>query len=269
MRTLIINILTIALALGNLHAQDLNIHKTDGSIISIPLNTIDSITYFESGSAFECGVSTVTDIDGNVYNTVQIGDQCWLQQNLNTGIRIDITVPSANNGIIEKYCYQDLESNCEIYGGLYRWNEMMQYTATPGAQGICPQGWHVPDFGELSFLEDYVSSQPAWICEGDPYNTAKALASTSGWNTYPLNCAVGDNQASNNASGFTGMPGGILVINGTYIERANRGFWWTSSEYTSSKAHYIYLSTMNAYVTWGFENQEYGFSVRCIKDAFK
>ncbi len=80
MKNTLFTLFIIAIAITGLHAQDLQIHKTDGSIITIPLNSIDSITFANGGTGGQgqpCpGTPTVTDIDGNVYNTVLIGDQC-------------------------------------------------------------------------------------------------------------------------------------------------------------------------------------------------
>ena len=84
---------------------------------------------------------------GQTYNTLQIGTQCWMKENLNIGTMVtsnltgDIHSDCINNGIIEKYCYNNDPANCAIYGGLYDWNEMMQYTTTPGVQGICSNLW--------------------------------------------------------------------------------------------------------------------------------
>lgn len=73
-------------------------------------------------------IDSIVDIrDSQIYKVVKIGQQWWMQENLNIGIRIDGTQDATDNGIIEKYCYNNIESNCEIYGGLYQWNEMMNY----------------------------------------------------------------------------------------------------------------------------------------------
>jgi uncharacterized protein (TIGR02145 family) len=63
-----------------------------------------------------------------------------MAENLNIGTRIDGANNQANNGTIEKYCYSDNTSNCDTYGGLYQWDEAMQYVTTEGTQGICPSG---------------------------------------------------------------------------------------------------------------------------------
>jgi uncharacterized protein (TIGR02145 family) len=98
--------------------------------------------------SFRCGDKLTDARDGQSYATVQIGSQCWMAQNLNVGNRIDRMMASLNNGVIEKYCYLDKEDSCTVYGGLYRWGEMMQYDSVEGVRGICPAGWHVPSNGE-------------------------------------------------------------------------------------------------------------------------
>ncbi len=89
------------------------------------------------------GIPTVT-YEGQIYNTVQIGSQCWFRENLNVGIRVNGGSYQTNNGQIEKVCYYHEPGYCEIYGGLYCWEEMMQYSTLEGSQGICPTGWHIP-----------------------------------------------------------------------------------------------------------------------------
>jgi hypothetical protein len=103
------------------------------------------------------GMPYFTDTrDGKVYTTVYIGTQCWMKQNLNIGTRIAGAGNQTNNGTIEKYCYDDNESNCDYYGGLYQWNEMMQYTTTQGVKGICPKGWHLPTNNEWNVLSTFL-----------------------------------------------------------------------------------------------------------------
>jgi uncharacterized protein (TIGR02145 family) len=102
---------------------------------------------------------TVEDQDGNTYKTVQIGDQCWMAENLNVGVMVDSVDTGSthsdvsDNGTIEKYCYDNDPANCETDGGLYDWNEAMQYTTEEGTQGICPAGWHIPTDEEWKTLE--------------------------------------------------------------------------------------------------------------------
>ena len=99
-----------------------------------------------------CGYDFTDQRDEKTYHTVLIGNQCWMAQNLDIGIPIDGNMEQENNGIIEKYCYNDSEENCNTLGGLYQWNEMMQFAAIPGGQGICPAGWHIPTDAEWATL---------------------------------------------------------------------------------------------------------------------
>ena len=106
--------------------------------------------YYEGGPNSDGG--------GDYYNTIQIGTQCWMKENLNVGTRINGNVDQTNNSTIEKYCYGDLPASCTTlgYGGLYQWDEAMQYVTTPGTQGICPTGWHIPTEEEFATLSTFV-----------------------------------------------------------------------------------------------------------------
>jgi len=95
---------------------------------------------------------------GKIYNTVTIGSQIWLKENLDVGTQVLGSVDQTNNGTIEKYCYNDVPANCAIYGGLYQWAEAVAYTNgatnttltnpqfTGNVHGICPTSWHIPRY---------------------------------------------------------------------------------------------------------------------------
>ena len=99
--------------------------------------------------------STV-EYSGQIYNTVAIGDQCWLKENLNVGVMLDGSLDQSDNSTIEKYCNDNSDANCTTYGGLYQWNEAMQYSILEGSQGICPAGWHIPTLVDYNTLVTYV-----------------------------------------------------------------------------------------------------------------
>jgi uncharacterized protein (TIGR02145 family) len=90
-----------------------------------------------------CGLLTY---EGQVYHTVMIGRQCWMSDNLNVGKWVDQSQiqKEGDNSVIEKYCFGNDFTQCDYWGGLYQWDELMGYTEISGAQGICPAGWHVP-----------------------------------------------------------------------------------------------------------------------------
>ena len=141
-------------------------------------------------AGYSCpGAATVTDYDNNTYNTVQIGNQCWMKENLRTTHYSDGTsIPMGNStSNTTAYYYVDNNiSNVSTYGYLYNWPAVMgnssSSSANPsGVQGICPTGWHVPSDAEWIQLSDYVGSQTQYQCSANSAYIAKALASTSGW----------------------------------------------------------------------------------------
>jgi uncharacterized protein (TIGR02145 family) len=222
------------------------------------------LTQGSSGSGEPCpGIETIS-YGGQVYNTVLIGDQCWLKENLNIGEMIPGGDEMQDNGMIEKYCYGTNPANCATYGGLYQWNEMMDYTTTAGAQGICPDGWHIPTDDEWKILEGTVDSQypvgdPEWNSIGyrRGFEAGKNLKSTYGWNYQ------GD---GTDLYGFGALPGGGRYSGGSYGSVGNTGSWWSSSEYSGSDAWYRRLFHINNGSHRYYYPKIYGFSVRCLKD---
>ena len=113
------------------------------------------------------------DADENYYRIVTIGTQTWMAENLNTGEILypnigyeTVGVEQTDNGIIEKYCYDNDDRNCDSLGGLYIWKEMMDYTPSDTGiigttQGICPAGWHIPTFTEWETLFEYIGESEA------------------------------------------------------------------------------------------------------------
>jgi uncharacterized protein (TIGR02145 family) len=214
---------------------------------------------------------TVTDIEGNVYKTVKIGSQTWMAENLNIGKIINGAYSQANDGEIEKYAYSNDPENCNIYGGLYQWREMMQYTSQEGAQGICPDGWHIPTDSEWKILEGTVDSlfgidDLEWDIDGyyRGSNAGKNLKSTYDWNS--------DGNGTD-LYGFNVLPGGKRGENGTFSGKKVGAYFWTSTE--TSSAYYMawnrYFSSYESGILRGdgilFTDPEFnGYSVRCIKD---
>ncbi len=95
---------------------------------------------------------------GQTYATVLIGTQCWMAENLNIGGMISGSVEQVNNGTIEKYCYNNFPSMCGYLGGLYKYNEAMNYNSSE-RQGICPDGWHIPSDEDWKYLEGNLDSR--------------------------------------------------------------------------------------------------------------
>jgi uncharacterized protein (TIGR02145 family) len=208
------------------------------------------------------GLPTVV-YEGQVYNTIQVFSQCWLRENLNVGEMIDGAMEQSDNGTIEKYCYNNEPDSCAKYGGLYQWNEMMQYTMQQGVQGICPPGWHLPTDEEWKVLEGAVDSQygigdPVWdIDYVRGYDAGKNLKATSGWN---------ENGNGTDLFGFSGLPGGFRAARGCFIRAGSWGFWQNSSDHISFLVWGRTILYANEGVSRFYDNKEIAFSVRCLRD---
>jgi uncharacterized protein (TIGR02145 family) len=213
--------------------------------------------------------NTIKDIDDNVYTSVTIGTQVWMVENLKTtkyrnGDLIGTTTPATLDISTEatpkyQWAYEGNESNVNTYGRLYTW-----YAVTD-SRNVCPTGWHVPTDAEWTTLTDYLTNN-GYGYGGSGDNIAKSMAATSGWTTHGTLGNVGNDQASNNSSGFTALPSGYRYFNGTFDTFGSTGFWWSSTEYPTSNAYYRFLlyvySTVGSYVVSKLD----GFSVRCLRD---
>jgi uncharacterized protein (TIGR02145 family) len=212
---------------------------------------------------FTCG-DLLNDLrdGGKVYETVLIGTQCWMKQNLNVGTRINGSLDQQNNSTIEKYCYNDDELNCDVYGGLYQWNEMMNYapssnTNPSGVQGICPTGWHVPSDAEFCQMAIYID--PTVDCNASGWTGTDIgikMKSQTGWYA---------NGNGSNLSGFTALPGGYIA-DGVFENLTLSSFVLTSTEYLTTFARQYYLEYAYSQVRLGADDKIRGFSSRCVKN---
>jgi len=195
-----------------------------------------------------CPGTPTVNYMGKTYNTVKIGTQCWLKENLDAGTMIQGSQNASNNGIIEKYCYDNDPNNCDKYGGLYQWPEMMQYSQTPGVQGICPPGWHIPTSAEWDSLITAV---------GGDGNALKAIGQG-------VNAGAGTN-----TSGFSALLAGYRDHYLPYFDFKGGIAWlWTSSkdEYNFLYAYFLNLINVHGNISFFSFYKEFGCSVRCIKD---
>ncbi len=208
------------------------------------------------------GMPTVTDIDGNRYNTVLIGEQCWMRENLKVtlypnGDAIpyitdkDAWAALGDNNTDDAYCYYENDPSSE-YGALY------SYAAAIGdnwardnveGQGICPEGWHLPTDVEWTTLIDYLGGE-------DVAGGKMKEVGTGHWQ--------GPNTGATNESGFTALPGGFRHSYGTFYSVGSHGFWWSATEDGSSRAWYRYLYFDYANVYRYSLDKSFGFSVRCV-----
>ena len=231
-----------------------------------------------SSSPFICGESQAIDYEGNRYNTVQIGEQCWMKENLRSTCYSDGTpIPLYADVVIEnptRYLPHNDEKVVATYGYLYNWLAVTRRIhgfpkTTDDGQGICPTGWHVPSDEEWTQLTDFVSSQVPYVGGNDKRNIAKALASQRGWNMdSPYKCSIGYKVHENDATGFSALPAGkFLGLNEYDLFRECATFWSSTQQdmgtafsrglRVNSEVIYGSASTLHKYI---------GCSVRCVKD---
>jgi uncharacterized protein (TIGR02145 family) len=203
-----------------------------------------------------CREEAVQDADGNWYNTIAIGSQCWLDRNMNVGTRINASTNQTNNGTIEKYCYSNSDANCTTNnpnkpdGGLYQWNEAMQYSTTEGAQGICPVGFRIPVTDDFIVLGKYVSNQ---ISD----------CSVSGPSSYVCNQTVLNKISAGGASGFEANTTGYIT-GGASVLRTFFGRYWMSQEFGSDAV--INFIAPGSGIFSSNSEKTAGVSVRCVQD---
>ena len=188
-------------------------------------------------------VATVV-YEGKTYNTVAIGDQCWLKENLDVGTQVNGSLEQTNNGTIEKYCYNNDPANCTTYGGLYQWNEAMQYVTTQENKGICPIGWHIPNGGEF----------PGGYGDG---NALKAIGQGTGYG------------AGTNTSGFSALLAGYRDFG--FGGLGASAFFWSSlvHDYGGGYGYAWFINLGNDPFIYSNEisiGSGIGFSVRCVND---
>ena len=230
------------------------------------------------------GAETVTDWDGNRYNTIQIGDQCWMKENLKAIHYADGTPLVDGNGTAASrydtttkyyFIYNDDTSYIETYGLLYIWKAAVngyssELDLNPSQiQGVCPDGWHLPSDSEWKELEMYLGMSQEEANDRDWRGTIEGgmlkETGTSHW-AFP-------NRGSTNESGFTALPGGNRSIIGEYEHLGERGSFWTSTNHIATnnthnpayrRLHY------EEYRTWRYQGFHdyltYARSVRCVKN---
>ena len=200
-----------------------------------------TVTVDNGGGGNGCDGQTTLTYGGQTYDLVEIGDQCWMAENLNyeTG---------------NSWCYNNNSSNCDTYGRLYDWST---------ALGVCPSGWHLPSDDEWKILEGNADTQygvgdPEWDDTGyRGYDAGKRLKSTSGWY---------NNGNGTDAFGFAALPGGWRYNFGSfgYIEKyAN---FWSSTDESGPSAWFRGLDYDYDGVYRNLNHKVDGFSVRCLKD---
>ena len=204
----------------------------------------------------------VTDIDGNLYNTVNIGGQVWMIENLNvTRYSNGDSIPNITDDFewsIQTggaYCnYNNDETTGKKFGKLYNW------LAVTDSRNIAPKGWHIPSDAEWLRLENYIADHL-----GSSSTLAKAMAAETEWTIFSEEGSIGKDLDKNNSSGFTALPGGYR-LNGKFNKIGDYCGWWSSTESAENNAWIrVLLFSYNNLATI-YHDKVNGFSVRCIQD---
>lgn len=222
--------------------------------------------------------STVTDADGNVYGVTQIGEQCWMTENLNVGTMILKGDGSysyqTDNNVTEKYCYDNDIEYCGEYGGLYQWDEAMQYSLEDGARGLCPYGWHIPTDEEWKVLEEFVDGYHGWDNTGWRGRVVAFLLKVEGDPWYGEGEGYYGFAMLPGGVGSAGFPGFFYGAEPDYYGTALAAFWTSTKELQQ-------VAWMRLFTNWwgeGNNKKSYrssedrrnnAFAVRCIKDSDK
>ena len=243
---------------GDFTIQGFDISTPDSTLVSEPLIVQVGSSGANAGNIQACSqyASTVTDIDGNVYQTLLIGTQLWMQENLRTSqfstgsvipnemgdctVWTQLTTPAWSH-------YNNDPANEAIYGKLYN-----GWTAT-NSQNVCPTGWHVPNLSEYTVLLNYLGG--ANVAGGK-------MKAINGWNI--------PNSGATNSSGFSALPGGVKCFSGSsdgFGDLGTNMFMWSSQAQSgSNNGAYISLSYVSEQATIFSVSRKVAMSIRCVKD---
>jgi uncharacterized protein (TIGR02145 family) len=231
-------------------AQDtLYVYQGGAVLYKSVITAVDSVTF----QKVYAPSATVTDKDGNVYQTVTIGTQTWMASNLRvthyrngesiTNLTVVGDWASATFGA---WCnYDNSAANGTKYGHLYNWY------AVGDSRNIAPMGWHVPTNAEWTTLTTYLGGET--VAGGKLKETG-----TLNW--------ASPNTGATNETGFSALPGGNRSDNGTFDTIGNFGSWWSSSESLAPNVWNRGLGFLNSNLYYGGFPKSYGFSVRCVRD---
>jgi|GEM_PF-1091146 len=229
------------------------VKTSSGNTFNYPTVGPNSQTYSLYVAAADTTQYVITNVNtaptvsnGQPIPTVTIGSQVWMQFNINTGTRVDTLVVNGGETAQltgQKWCYDNLESNCAIYGGLYQWDEAMQHSMVAGTKGICPDGFHIPTDAQYTVLTTFLGGE-----------------ANAGTRLMP----GGD-------TGFNDLLAGVRSYStSTFVHVNVLSYLWTSELYDSSRPWYRVVQNTTTFFSrnagGGQASRDGGASVRCLKD---
>jgi uncharacterized protein (TIGR02145 family) len=248
------------------------------NLISIQIGMILSLLFWEIScnnptDSNDVSPTTLTDIDGNVYTTVKIGDQVWMKENLRvTKYNDGSVIPIINNETWDScfntpaYCYYNNTTNIDSikkYGALYNW----YVVSSSNPKKIAPEGWHVPTDGEWKMLQDYLIAKGYnWDRATTGNKIAKSMASKTDWCTDSTTGAIGCDLTKNNSSGFSAFPGGYRYIFGGFFDMGVSVSWWSVDDGNDVTALFCGLYSGSNFLHRSMFDKCCGFSIRLVRD---
>ena len=233
---------------------------------------VQSLVYAQGEQRYADG--TATDQDGNTFEWINYGTQDWAIENAEVVTYRDGTpIPQVTDGI----AWENLTTGAWSYYNnnptkprLYNWYAVAGIhdndPNTPNKE-FAPEGWHVPSDAEWTTLENYL------IANGYNYDgtttgnkIAKAMASTTGWNSSSSSGSPGNDQSLNNSSGFNAFPEGCRNPNGSFVSEGNDAIFWSSTEFFTNYAWYRSLGSSYSGLYRSNDYKRNGFSVRFVRD---
>jgi uncharacterized protein (TIGR02145 family) len=221
----------------------------------------------------------MTDADGNVYQSVRIGSQVWMAENLrvtkyNDGTPIshvpdsaawhNLYIPGSTTGA---YCYYNNTTNADSikkYGALYNWHVV----GSSNPKKIAPTGWHVPSYAEWDTLYNcLIANGYNWDGTRTGNKIAKSMATKTDWKRCVQTGAIGNDLSKNNASGFSALPAGYRLPDCNFHLQSLTGFWWSATERDASngRSRNLFYVVVGLYTSYN-EKETCGFSVRLLRD---
>jgi len=250
------------------HTEWVRIAKDSMIEIRVELKTkrIEESDWVQEGTPVISGCGAdLLDIDGNSYETIQIGNQCWMAENLRTGrYRNGERIPNVTSSRRWRLLsagawvhYQNDSKHDTTYGRLYNWY------ALSDSRGLCPPGWRVPSNSDWAVLINYIHRASGTVVN----RSASSSYAIGGMMKEPgIQLWKSPNSGASNKSGFSGLPGGYRDDTGSFSNLGNMGYWWSSNRILGSTASMYTLSYRNGVLNSYGINTRSGLSVRCIRD---